>query len=193
LNLVAIFVFGLLGLGSALVFLISIHVVEPGQVAVEGFDVLNRGLRKLDETSGVARLAFAGGSVAVSFISALLLMTRLSGGGGKAGGPPSRYVLVADDQGFVLVETSSIAVIAKQTAMQAPGVVDADVQVLGTGQSVRLRVDLAVHPGADVKRAGSEARDSVHDAVERLVGVEVRDVTVDLRVLDADELARVLL
>ena len=92
-----------------------------------------------------------------------------------------------------MVDSRGIATDRRTGAASAHGVIEAQVQVRGSGTSpVQLRADVGVYPGADVKRAGSETRQTVRDAVDRLVGLKVSDVTVAVHVLETDELTRLL-
>jgi hypothetical protein len=53
-----------------------------------------------------------------------------------------------------------------------------------------LEAIVGIHPGASVESAGLAVREHAREAVERLVGLPVSSVVVDVRVLEADELAR---
>ncbi len=110
-----------------------------------------------------------------------------------SGGGASVHMLVADEQGFVVIDSRGIATVATQAALSTQNVVDAQVHVQGNGNSaVRLRANVGVHSGANIKQAGTETRERVRDAVEELVGIDVNDVRVNVHVLKPDDLARLL-
>jgi hypothetical protein len=193
-RLLAVLFLLVVALLSVVALLTSLALVDPQQFRVGEWQLAPALTGWITGLQGLERLGFAAGSFVVALLACWGLWAQLRGAGGSKAAAPSRYLLVADDQGFVLVETASVGAIANQAAQQAPGVVDSNVEVRGGAAGpVRLRVQLAVHPGADVKATGNQARDEVHKAVEQLVGLEVRDVTVDVRVVEADELAKVLL
>jgi len=53
-------------------------------------------------------------------------------------------------------------------------------------------VDVGVVPGANIKQAGEEVREAVREAVERLVGIGVRDVNASVHVMEPEEFGRLL-
>jgi hypothetical protein len=125
-------------------------------------------------------------------VGALLLLLRMLGGGGIRGSS-SVHTLIADEKGFVIVHSRGISTAAAQAAMSCPGVVTADVVVRGDGSSpVQLRAEVGVHSGANLKEAGTRSRDAVQQAVEEFVGINVRGVTVAVRVLEPEQLGRLI-
>ncbi len=103
------------------------------------------------------------------------------------------HLLQSDERGFVLLDSRGIATIAEHAAMAVPGVVDVHVRVRGSGTSpVRLRVEMGIVPGAAVKQSGIDAQGAVRDAVERLAGIDVKDVTIRAHVLEPEALTRIL-
>lgn len=192
-NLVLAILFLLVALVASIVLLVAVGVVEPGQLAIGGWTAGEELLSRIGGAP-LVRMLWAVGALVIGVLAVWALWGRLSsGGGGRRADSQSRYLLVADEEGFVLVETQSVAIVAKQAAYQVKGVVEADVRVIAAGgAAVRVGVELVVHPGADVKNAGAAVKDGVRDAVERLVGLDVQDVMVNVRVAEPDELAGIL-
>lgn len=174
----------------AVAFLAAVGV-DPARVA-GGWELGERLLGEIRARSALDRTLIAAGALLLA-VAGVALLVRSLAPGPSAPRAASRHVLVADDQGFVLVETRSIAIVATTAALRIGGVVNAKVDVQGTGGSpVRLRVELQVHPGADIKRVGTQVRHDAREAVERMVGIDVSEVAVSVRVLEPDELSRVL-
>lgn len=193
LNLVLAVFFLLVAVVASIVLLVAVGVLGPGQFTIAGWTVAEQLLSRLDAGGPLARLIWAVGALLIGVLAVWALWGRLSGGPSARPDTRSRYLLVADEEGFVLVETESVAIVAKQAAYRIKGVVEAHVRVLAAGGSaVRVGVELVCHPGADVKNAGSSAKDGVREAVERLVGLDVQDVMVNVRVAEPDELAGIL-
>ncbi len=125
----------------------------------------------------------------IGVLAAIIMVVRA----GRRGSGPRRHVLVADEYGFVLVDTPGVEAIACAAALRAPGVVEADVEAVGAGASpVRLSALVGVHPGASIEEAGRSVRTLVRCAVEELVGLRVSDVVVSVHVMDPEELGRLL-
>ncbi|MFC1641930.1 hypothetical protein ACFL5O_04470 [Myxococcota bacterium] len=134
------------------------------------------------------RMAMAALAVAVGALS-LALLIRLF----KPSRSATRHVLIADELGFVLVDSRGVEAVASAAALRAPGVVDVEVYARGAGSSpVRLAAVVGVHPGASIEEAGRAVRGLAKNAVENLIGLRVSDVIVDVQVLSADELSRAL-
>lgn len=143
------------------------------------------------EGLGASALVIVAAVAAVVAVVALVALVRSSGHGAGTSG---RHVLVADDQGYVLVENKGIESVACAAALRAPGVVEAEIEVLGeSGSPIRLTAVVGVYPGAQIEDAGRAARKLVRRAVETLVGLEVSDVVVSVHVLDPEEFGRGLL
>ncbi len=135
---------------------------------------------------GVHRLLLVGGAAISGPIAVSWLLRQL-----RPGDSSTRHVLLADAEGFVLVDSQGIESVASGAALRAPGVVEVDVEAYGAGSSpVSIQALVGIHPGASVEAAGRAVRDNARAAVEQLVGLRVSDVTVDVRVLEPDELGR---
>ncbi len=132
-------------------------------------------------------------AVAVSGVTGVIALALLLKVLRPASRPSDLHMLVADEQGFVVVDSQGIMTVAGQAAASSYGVVNSKVEIRGNGPSpIRLRAEVGVFPGADLKRAGSEARQNIRTAVERLVGLPVRDVVVAVRVVHPNELAEMM-
>lgn len=176
------------GVAAALSLMVALGTLAPSQVFAQ-WEPGRTLLQAAAEGAWADRVFVAGLSGAVGVFS-LGWLVRLLGGSRRSAGV---HLLTADAQGFVVVDSRGVASIAAQAARSTGGVVDAEVSVTGVGtEPVRLKVRVGVHPGANIKEAGDQARRRVHETVERLVGVEVKDVAVSVRVLEADQLSRLL-
>jgi hypothetical protein len=170
------------------VFLVAALVVEPEQVSL-GIPAVDGWLTSLVALPLAGRV----GAAAASIVLGLLSLSLFFRGIGITRRPRSIHILTADDKGLVVVDSHGIAVVAEAAATSAHGVMAAEVEVIPRGaQQVKLRLDVDVYPGANVKRAGTEARDACKDAVEKLVGVEVVGITATTHVLEPEEMARVM-
>jgi len=181
---------------AAAAFLLAIGLVDASRL------IADEGLREtlLGWTTGTGnawtRAAVASGSLLVGLLALWGIIRRLTPGGAPRGAQTQSavHVLVADDLGVVLVAREGIEGIARQAVQGATGVIDAEVQVRSRGpDAVGLKVDALVLPGADLQRAGAQARDRAREAVERLVGLGVQEVSVRLEVVEPEELERTVL
>lgn len=167
--------------------LVAVGLVAPAALATD-WPALASLLLIPESTTGLDRLGVVALSLFV-MLAALIFFVRLLG---HRSLPAALHMLDASDQGFVVIESRGIESIAAQASASVHGVVDASARVWGTGTSpVRVRVDVGVHPGVNVRDAGTAVREAARDAVESLVGIGVLDVTVALRVLEPDELRKV--
>jgi uncharacterized alkaline shock family protein YloU len=174
--------------GVAFVLLVAVQAVKPSQI-FGSWPYAQSVLSFLDGLDWTSRLSVAAVSVLVGMLSITILFRLFT----KPETPAELHILDADDRGIVVVDSRGISTIAAQAAMSAHGVVDVHVSTKGTGTTpVRLRVDAAVYPGANVKRAASEVREAVREAVETLVGIGVRDVSVNAHVIQTDALASLI-
>lgn len=185
---------GLLSLAVAVVaagiVVVAIRLLEPAQLSV-GIAALESVLADLAQAPLATRAGFAAGSSVVGFLSLMMMMRMF---GARRRGGEAMHILEADDRGFVVVDSRGIAIVAEEAAHTTPGVVAAEVEVFPRGaKGVKLRVAIDVYPGANVKQAGTEARERARKAVEELVGVEVGTVTASTHVLEPEEMARVLM
>lgn len=181
---------------AAVVFLLALGLVDAGRVI--GDEGLRDALLGWTEGAGAAwtRAAVASGALLLGLLSLWGLLRRLApSGGGQPSGPASEvHVLVADDLGVVLVAREGIEGIARQAVQGSTGVIDAEVRVRSRGpDAVALKVDALVLPGADLQRAGAQARDRARESVERLVGLGVQEVSVRLEVVEPEDLERTVL
>jgi len=174
---------------AAALFLVALGLVEGSQVLRDP-GLTAAALGWLEDGGLGTRLLTAGVSLVVGLASLWLLLGRLSGDGRRS---PSHHVLIADEQGVVLVARDGVAGVARNAAESAPGVIEADVRITSRGPSaVGLSIRVSVLPGADVKRAGAGARDRAADAVERLVGLEVHDTAVHVEVIEPEDVDRMV-
>lgn len=175
---------------AAGIVLVASRAVEPAQVDL-GSDTLRRWLTEVADAANPTRWGLAAGAAVVGLLSLVVLLGTVSG---QRRHGVALHVLDSDDRGFVVVDSRGIAIVAEEAAIGAHGVVAAEVDVMPrAARQVKLRVDVDVYPGANVKQAGQEARDRVREAVESMVGVEVSSITASTHVLEPDEMARALL
>lgn len=177
---------------AAVILLLALGVVAPADVSL-GADQLEDRLAALHDAPVATRAAFGAGALAVGLI-AIAVALRLLGPGSSRGSGAALHVLASDDRGFVVVDSRGIAIVAEEAAHTAPGVVNAEVDVTPrSATQVKLRVEVDVYPGANVKQAGNEARERARQAVEELVGIEVGAISASTHVLEPEEMARVLM
>ncbi|HJL17992.1 MAG TPA: hypothetical protein RMH99_20165 [Sandaracinaceae bacterium LLY-WYZ-13_1] len=178
---------------AALTFLLALGVLSPAQLG-GGWEPATRLFAAPSSLAGWPRLAVLGGSLVVG-LGALALMVGRPGGSGSSsfGGLPraGHHVVTSDDLGFVVVDTEGVRAIVERAVLGSRGVVECIADVRGTGSSpVRVILKVGVRPGTSVQDAADLAREAARDAVERLLGLEIRDVSARVSVLDADELGR---
>jgi hypothetical protein len=169
-------------IAGAVVFLVASGLVGAEQIIRD--EGLRGSLLGFAETGTLGERALAAAASALVGLGSLVLLFRRVGPertSGVAGATHAQHILVADDEGMVMVATAGIASVAETAALRAHGVVDADVRVSGRGSApVRIHVVAKVYRGADLRRAGKDARESIKGAIEKLVGIEVTDVNVEL-------------
>lgn len=128
-----------------------------------------------------------------SFVSGVLAVYLMLRAVGVRAPRASLHVLEVDERGLVAIDARGIETIAVQAALGSQGVLDARAEVRGDGLSAaRIKVEIAVMPGVKVKEAGLLARDAVREAVEELVGIDLRDVSVKAHVLSPQALSEAL-
>jgi hypothetical protein len=169
---------------AAFILLVAIQAIETGQVFYGSIYAQNvfSFMDGLDwgERLGVAAVACIAGLISITIIFRLFSTPTTS---------TSVHILDIDERGIVVVDSSGISTIATQAALSAHGVVDARVFTKGASSApLRLKVDVAVYPGANVKRAGSEVREAIREAVETLVGIDVGDIAVNAHIIKTDAL-----
>jgi len=178
----------LVAIAAATVFLLALGLL-PASSVVAVFAPLGDVLGAIAGSTFSDR-ALAAGAAAVVGVAALVLMARAPRELPQA---PAKHILQADEKGLVVIAARSVETVAVQTVLRQPGVVDARVRVKGRPSGpVRLRIEVDVLPGADVKRLGSRIQDAGRTCVEDLVGLTVRDANVEVRVLDPEDLAEVM-
>lgn len=169
---------------AVLVFLVASGLIAPDELIADP-QWRERLLGFADSGTTVERAATASASALIGLGALALLFRRAGARSPAAAGnlASTQHILLADDEGMVLVATEGIAAVAETAAVRSHGVLEADVSVRGRGSSpVRIHVTAHAYRGADLKRAGSETRENVRSAVQRLVGVEVTEVTVEIGV-----------
>jgi len=185
--IIGVFFLSLSG-GAAILLLVAVQAIAPGRLFGD-WPYAQSVLSFLDGLDWTSRLSAAAVSAIVGMLSITILFRLFA----KPETSAVLHILDADDRGIVVVDSRGISTIAAHAAMSAHGVVDVRVSTKGTGTTpVRLMVDAAVYPGANVKRTGSEVRDAVREAVETLVGIGVRDVSVKAHVIQTDALASLM-
>ena len=179
---------------AAGLFLITMGLVEP-KALIPDASLRQFTLGWLNGSAPWVRLAVAGGSLVSGVLALGAVLSRLR----PDGTPPTRrggdvHVLTSDDRGVVFVARRGIEGVARAGAASAPGVADVDAQVRTRGpHAVALRLHVLALPGVDLKRAGELAQERAADAVQRLVGLEVKDVAVRIEVLPPEELSEGLI
>ena len=183
---------GLLLLGitfiCAVVFVVSIDIIDGKAWSVVGVS-LEELLHLNEDPDGFISIALAVGSAAFGLLALMVLFRKLFGGD-RQGLP---HLLAADEKGMVMVETESICTVVTATALRVPGVMNANVQVVGTWASpVQLKVKISLSPFADHKDTGEQVRDRATEAVTRLVGVDVQDCQVNIKTIAPNDMGRML-
>lgn len=178
-----------LAVTGALAALFAVAVVDPTSLAprVGPFAEL---VTRLGEEASLrpVPVGIAGLVVGVGSLTALVARLGSAGDGRRRA---DHHLLDADDRGFVVVDSRGVSIVAARAACRAEGVVDCLVDVRPEkGSAVSLRTEVLVHPGAPVKTISTRVRDAVHEAVERMIGLDVASVGVRVQVLEPDELAR---
>jgi uncharacterized alkaline shock family protein YloU len=98
-----------------------------------------------------------------------------------------------DEKGIVVVEAAGVSTVAAAAASRVAGVMNVEVKVVGRGASpVRLVVTARVSAAVELRRVGEEIRRRAAEAVQSLVGIDVREVVVKLDVVPLEELGRAL-
>jgi len=184
-KLVTAFVFLALAVVSAIVLLTAAGVISPSSFE-GGFSFLRWPLEQISRLVWPRRIAVVGLAVISGMLFITLVLKQFSNTD-RSGW----HVLNSDDRGFIVLDTRGIASIAEQAALSAHGVIEANVLVRGRHSSpVRLRVDIGIYPGANVKQSAFEARGAVIETVETMVGIDVQDVVVKAHVVSPDVLIR---
>ena len=171
---------------GAVVFLVAAGLVESERIIADA-DLRATLLGFADSGPATQRAITAAASALVGLGSLVVLFRRAGGdkGGSIPGALHAQHILLDDDDGRVMVSTDGIASVAETAAVRAHGVVAADVRVSGQGSApVRIHLIAYAYRGADLRRAGREARENVKASVEKLVGIDVTDVNVEIVVTE---------
>ncbi|MEM9492269.1 MAG: hypothetical protein AAGC55_24190 [Myxococcota bacterium] len=190
-RLIIILVFLALGALAAVIFLRALGAIEPGDVA-GGWEFGTQFLQQVadDDLPWRTRALIVGGAALAGLLCFAVVRNQVRP---RRAAASSFHMLDADDRGFVVVDSRGIAAVAEQAAMSAHGVIGAEVQVKGSGTSpIRLRVRAEVYPGANLKLAGTAAREAVATAVDEMIGLQIQDITVTTHVVEVDAMTRVL-
>ena len=181
------------------VTLLLLLSLEACAICLEAFGVLPRdawGLPRVFHTEVIPipsaermllRLLFALGAGVLALGLVWLAFQR------AFAGSRSRYIHVvsADEQGLVVVGSRGVESVALTAIHTVRGVVDARVAVRGRIVGpVKLAVTLWVSAAGDLPRIGDAAREAARDAVTRLAGIDVDDVSVRVVVVRVEEIAR---
>ncbi|MGM0574743.1 MAG: hypothetical protein ACQEXJ_07560 [Myxococcota bacterium] len=146
----------------------------------------------LEALAPVERLAIAAGAVVVGVAAALMLASPGSRRG-RRGRASTVHVLERDERGMVVVASQSVGTVARAAALRVPGILDAEVRRIRSANGpATLRLRAWVLAGTEVRSVGEEVRDGVQDAVERLVGLTVRSVHVEMEVVAPEDEIRML-
>ncbi len=177
-----------LAAAGALLFLAGLGAIAPQGVLGDG-SWGQRGAEILADMSLQTRVA----TTAVAGVASILTLTLLARSWRPSQPATALHMLDVDDRGVVVVDSRGIAVIARQAALSAHGVVDAEVSVRGSGTDpISVQVEIDVYPGSNIKRAGTEVRAMVAKSIDELVGLTVQDVMVRAQVIESNALSRVL-
>jgi uncharacterized alkaline shock family protein YloU len=173
---------------SIIIFLVTVGLLQPEHLA-PGWEPADQLLRFAVDAQGLAMVPIAAVTLVVAILGLALLSAPLS----RSQRSSSLHLLSSDERGFVVVDSQGIARIAELAAVSASGVIDAEVGIRGSGMSpVRVRVDVGVVPGANIKQTGVDVQEAVRDAVENLVGIDVRDVNTTVHVMEPEGFGRLL-
>ena len=176
---------------AAGVFLTSIGLLRPPRLVPDAGKALEDTILLRQLPYGLGRVAAGATSALIGLVAVVLVLRRILP---TAPRPSTQHhILSTDEYGLVLVDKRGISTVAVAAVQRVPGVVDVNVRVLGGGTSaVRLVVRAWVHAGAELQSVGDQAREDARAAVEKLVGLEVRDVVVRLHVVPMEDLDRVV-
>lgn len=180
-----------IALAAAGVFLTAIGLLRPMQLVPDAGKALEDTILLRTLPYGIGRVIAGATAAVVGLVAVLLLLRRIVPGTPRPS--TQHHILSADEQGLVIVDKRGISAVAGAAVQRIPGVVDVNVRVIGGGTSaVRLVVRTWVHAGAELQSVGDEAREGAREAVEKLVGLDVRDVVVRLHVVPLEDLDRVV-
>ena len=166
------------------IFLASVGLVDLALLGLEGL-----GERIPSECSWQSRIVIPASALSVSLLAAGFLVRKRS----DSQGHNKLHIMSTDTVGMVCVSNTGLRTLAGALVRQQAAVVDVDVRITGKGAGpLAVRLLVAVHPGANVKEVGEEARRLAIDALERLAGMTVAVVDVEVRIAFPERPGRVL-
>jgi uncharacterized alkaline shock family protein YloU len=175
-----------LTLDAGVVFLLATGTVDAWELAggraslIEIFEPI-QGLR------GAHALAAASGALAVGLFTLMGALRLMAPSNPRA----SMHVVDVRDTGSVLIDSASVATIASQSALSVPGVVQAEARIdPGAEQAILVALKVAVHPGTAIPQVGGAVREQAREALDELVGIDILDMTVAVRVLPQRHMVR---
>jgi hypothetical protein len=140
---------------------------------------------------GRCRITIAVGSAVIGILAMASLIRRMMPPRGNIDG--EYHVLVADGQGFVVVEKRGIAAVAAEAILRVSGIIETEVQVSGRGAApITLKIKCWAHAAADLKNGHQAVRAQAKGAVEELVGIPVDEVQVFIDIIPLEDLGRVV-
>ncbi len=182
----------LLSAGAAFVFLAALGLLDTARAAPFGFD-LGQLLGFDRDPQGFIRLGAGSAALLVGLTATVAFVRRLAGEPVARPAAAGMHVLRADERGIVRVDSAGICAVANAAALRTPGVVDARAEVLNPeGAQLRLGLGVWVSAAAEVGQTGEAVRQNVVEAVQRLVGLEVAQAVVNLKVVPLSQVGRML-
>lgn len=183
----ALFMLGL-AIAAADFFLMLVGLITPAQ-AVAGWPFGQELLSLFVEQSWTRRLVLMFAALTIGVFSIVIIEQMF-----RPGKPDKRlHLLEADEKGIVAVDSRGISTVAECAVMSVRGVLDTEVRVSGAPLApVRLKVELALLPGTNVKQTGVAVKERVRETVEDVVGISVKDVTVRAHIVVPDRLSGAL-
>ena len=176
---------------AAIVVLTAAKLARPSELLSQGAAVerwLHFG-HLSNESAFMARMGVAALAALVGLIALRLLYRRIV--------PPTTqrfggsHVLIADDKGIVEVEERGICTVAAEAVLRVNGVLEVEVETRGTGAGpIMLNITAWMHAAAEMKDASDAILHQAVTAVETLIGLEVYDSRVTIKVVPLEEMGR---
>lgn len=176
---------------AAIVVLTAAKLAKPSELFWNGA-VVERWLHfghLSSEAAFMARMGVAAAAAVVGLIALRLLYRRIV--------PPATqrvggsHVLVSDDKGIVEVEERGICTVAAEAALRVNGVLEVEVETIGMGSgAINLNITVWMHAAAEMRDISDGIRHQAVSAVETLIGLEVNDARVSIKVVPLDEMNR---
>lgn len=176
---------------AAIVVLTAAKLAKPSELFWYGAEV-ERWLHfehLSSEAAFMARMGVAAAAALVGLIALRLLYRRIV--------PPTTqrvggsHVLVADDKGIVEVEERGICTVAAEAALRVNGVLEVEVETIGMGSgAINLNITVWMHAAAEMRDISDGIRHQAVSAVETLIGLEVNDARVSIKVVPLEEMNR---